>query len=131
MTASQSSTFHQRSRQVSWGVRPRYVHQLPVGAPPSNVQGVAVDTPNAIPNQSVSGEPTRPDQGNSAAPGGPAGRITMALVPGSVPKPIDELQILLRRRLRFISRGIAAMYTVVSVINLHMCFVRPEVLSQY
>jgi hypothetical protein len=59
-----------------------------------------MNTPNSIPKQSAPGEPTGPYLSSAASPGGPAGRIKVALVPGSGPQPTREVQALLRKRWR-------------------------------
>jgi serine/threonine-protein kinase len=46
------------------------------------------------------GEPTTVEAGTGALPGGPPGRIHVALVAGSEPQPASEIQALLRKRLR-------------------------------
>jgi eukaryotic-like serine/threonine-protein kinase len=64
---------------------------------------LAMNMPNLLPKQSAAGEPTDLYQSSGATPGGPAGRIKVALVPGTGPQPTTDLQGLLHKRLRILT----------------------------
>jgi serine/threonine-protein kinase len=62
------------------------------------------------------GEPTTVEAGTGPLPGGPPGRVRVALVAGSGPQPAHEVQALLRKRLRgggLIGTGAFVVFVVV------------------
>jgi eukaryotic-like serine/threonine-protein kinase len=76
-----------------------------------------MNMPNLMPMQLSQGEPTDPYQSGGASPGGPAGRINVALVAGSGPHLTSEIETLLRKRLlifALIAFAVAAIYAVYS-----------------
>jgi hypothetical protein len=73
--------------------------------------------PDPVGMPSLTGEPTALYQNQPAEPGARTGRAHIALVRGAGPQPVEEIQRLLRKRLRYfalvISGGIAVLLLVV------------------
>src|SRR5437868_454313 len=71
-----------------------------------------MNMPNSIHKPSILDEPTGPYQARESVQGRAAGRIKVALVPGSSPEPTSEIQILLRKRLRIMTLIGAVVFAV-------------------
>ncbi len=73
--------------------------------------------PDAVGKPSLTGEATAPGQNGGAVPSPPVGRIQIALAPRAGLQPAEEIQRLLRKRLRFfallISGGLSVLLLVV------------------
>src|SRR5262249_17380011 len=74
--------------------------------------------PDAVRKPSLTGEPTAPFQSQGAGPGPPVDQIRVALVPRSGLQPVEEIQRLLRRRLRFFALVIAGGLAVLLLVLL-------------
>jgi serine/threonine-protein kinase len=73
---------------------------------------MAVNMPNSMQEQPATGEPTAPYRAEQDQPREPPRQIKVALIPGTGPQPIGEVQRLLRKRLGIIVLIILAFYAV-------------------
>lgn len=82
-----------------------------------------MNPPNLRPDQGLTGEPTATYQDGAEVLGRSAEAVEVALAPRSGPQPTSEIQLLLRKRLRFFALLIACFYgvllprTVRSLVN--------------